>query len=203
VRKSAIISLFLSACVVANASIQEPFIQEPTHDSGHQLIWQQRRLPVNRLVPLVDPAAHLTSLSESQALALSVAVRGLASWALIDRSKLISPPLPVSAPPVKTSVPMAPEELRALVTLYFASEDVELALRVIWCESRYDPLADNPRSSASGLFQHLATYWDDRSAKAGWAGASIWDPEANIAVAAWLVYFGGGWGHWGPSRGCW
>ena len=32
---------------------------------------------------------------------------------------------------------------------------------------------------------------------------SITDPDANIAVAAWLVYEGGGWRHWSPSAHCW
>jgi len=83
------------------------------------------------------------------------------------------------------------EQWRPLVERYFQPEDVPWAMRVMACESGGNPLAKNPRSSASGLFQHLARYWDARSAKAGWAGASIWDPEANIAVAAWLYYVGG------------
>ena len=87
------------------------------------------------------------------------------------------------------------EQWRPLVEKYFQPDDVAWAMRVMACESGGDPYAKNPRSSASGLFQHLARYWDARSAKAGWAGASIWDPEANIAVAAWLYYTGGP-GHW-------
>lgn len=108
-------------------------------------------------------------------------------------------------PPVRTVRPPAPrparvapanvEQWRPLVEKYFSPADVPWAMRVMACESGGDHLAKNPRSSASGLFQHLARYWDDRSAKAGWAGASIWDPEANIAVAAWLYYTGGP-GHW-------
>ncbi len=87
------------------------------------------------------------------------------------------------------------EQWRPLVEQYFRPDDVPWAMRVMACESGGDPYAKNPTSSASGLFQHLARYWDERSAKAGWAGASIWDPEANIAVAAWLFYTGGP-GHW-------
>ena len=69
-------------------------------------------------------------------------------------------------------------------------------MRVIACESGGNPNAKNSGSSASGLFQHLAAkYWVSRSASAGWAGASVFDPEANVAVAAWLQRTGG-WGHW-------
>ncbi len=78
---------------------------------------------------------------------------------------------------------------------YFAADQVERALRVMACESGGLPTAKNPGSSASGLFQHLGRYWTARSQRAGWAGASIFDPEANIAVAAWLQRTGG-WSHW-------
>ncbi len=87
------------------------------------------------------------------------------------------------------------EQWRPLVKAYFAADQVERAMRIMACESRGNPAAKNPGSSASGLFQHLARYWPSRSVSAGWAGASIWDPEANIAVAAWLQRTGG-WSHW-------
>lgn len=95
-----------------------------------------------------------------------------------------------------SKAPLAPAALRGLVALYFPPENVDAAMSVMWCESRYNPNAKNPRSSASGLFQHLARYWPGRSAAAGWAGADIFDPEANIAVAAWLSDGGRDWGHW-------
>lgn len=93
------------------------------------------------------------------------------------------------------------EQWRPLVSVYFAPGDVEWALCIIRYESGGNPLADNPRSSASGLMQHLYRYWPDRASAAGWAGASIWDPEANIAVGAWLLYHGGA-GHWTTNSKC-
>lgn len=73
------------------------------------------------------------------------------------------------------------------------------------CVMRYEsggnPTATNQQSGAAGLFQHLPKYWGSRSAKAGWAGASIYDPEANVAVAAWL-WSTGGWGHWTVAPRC-
>ncbi len=95
------------------------------------------------------------------------------------------------------------DDWRPLVARYFEPRDVDRALRVIRCESRGNPGVKNPTSSASGLFQHLARLWPERSSKAGWAGSDVFDPVANVAVAAWLVYEGGGWSHWYPSRGCW
>ena len=71
-------------------------------------------------------------------------------------------------------------------------------MRVMACESLGDPNARNPRSGASGLFQHMPRYWPERSAAAGFGGRSIFDPEANVGVAAWMIYEypGGGWKHW-------
>ncbi|MEE8491773.1 MAG: transglycosylase SLT domain-containing protein [Acidimicrobiia bacterium] len=105
--------------------------------------------------------------------------------------------------PRPTSAPLPPETVYALVAAYFQPEDVERAVLIVWCESRYDASAVNPSSGASGLFQHIPRFWSERSQKAGWAGADIFDPEANTAVAAWLRYSSGDWKHWYPSAGCW
>lgn len=99
--------------------------------------------------------------------------------------------------------PIGPEDWRPLVEVFFHAEEVDLALRVMACESRGDRRAKNPTSTASGLFQHLASLWSPRAEAAGWKGADVFDPVANVAVAAWLVHEGGGWRHWNSSRGCW
>ena len=94
------------------------------------------------------------------------------------------------------------EPWRPLVQKHFPAEMVDGALRVMHCESRGDPLVVNRYSAASGLFQHLPYYWPSRATRAGWDGADIFDPEANIAVSAWLVRVtvaGGNsdpWAHW-------
>ena len=95
------------------------------------------------------------------------------------------------------------EDWRPLVEAFFEPSEVDRALRVIRCESGGDAAAKNPSSSASGLFQHLGSLWTDRAVKSGYDGADIFDPVSNVAVAAWLVYEGGGWSHWNPSRHCW
>lgn len=83
----------------------------------------------------------------------------------------------------------AVERWRPLVAEYFPAHLVEDALRVIDCESNGDPNAVNPRSGAAGLFQFLPSTWSNVSPMAGWAGADVFDPRANIAVAAWLVNY--------------
>lgn len=84
-------------------------------------------------------------------------------------------------------------EVRALVSLYFAKEDVNRAVRVAWCESRFDPEAIDLNTGAIGLFKHLPRYWPERTANAGFPGADPTNPEASAAAAAWEVYEGGGW----------
>ena len=89
----------------------------------------------------------------------------------------------------------AVERWRPVVAMYFPADRIDWALRIIECESHGDPEAKNPRSTASGLFQHLGSLWDERTADAGWDEADIFDPFANIAMAAWLLETGGP-GHW-------
>ena len=99
--------------------------------------------------------------------------------------------------------PNSAQDWRGLVELYFLPKHVDRAINIMQCESGGQPSAKNPRSTASGLFQHLHSLWPPRVAAAGWDQGSIWDPQTNVAVAAWLVYEGGGWSHWNESRHCW
>ncbi|MDJ0663254.1 MAG: transglycosylase SLT domain-containing protein [Acidimicrobiia bacterium] len=89
----------------------------------------------------------------------------------------------------------AVERWRPVVDMYFPEDRVDWALRIMECESKGKPDAKNPTSSASGLFQHLARLWPPRAAAAGFADADVFDPFANIAVAAWLLENGGP-SHW-------
>jgi len=93
----------------------------------------------------------------------------------------------------ETSGWLSQVQVRALVSRYFAAEDVNKAVRVAWCESRFDPNSTNLRTGAVGLFQHLPQYWEERASEAGFPGAQPTDPVASTAAAAWAVYDGGGW----------
>jgi len=100
------------------------------------------------------------------------------------------------------------QTLGQLVDQFFAEADRPWALRVSFCESSAQPGdvssdAVHPSSRASGWFQHLPKFWQERSEKAGFAGESILDPIANVGVAAWLLYDGGGTSHWNESKACW
>jgi multidrug efflux pump subunit AcrA (membrane-fusion protein) len=110
--------------------------------------------------------------------------------------------------PVSTTVPgtisrplkPAVEQWRSLVASYFNPVMVDQALSIIQCESLGDPNAYNPYSGASGLFQFIPGTWAVTSVKAGFGGFSVFDPEANIASAAWLTayYQAAGLNPWTP-----
>jgi hypothetical protein len=106
-----------------------------------------------------------------------------------------------TVPPPDTGGRRNVEQWRWLVEQYFPPELVDEALAVMKCESKGDPAAYNSRSGASGLFQFIPNTWSWASSKAGWAGATAFDPEANTASAAWLVQWSinrgkDTWAHW-------
>ena len=76
-----------------------------------------------------------------------------------------------------------------------------IARRVARCESGLDPNAENPRSSASGLFQFIDSTW--RSATGLAPPASAYSVATQVDAFYDLWENGRGAGHWAPSRHCW
>lgn len=109
------------------------------------------------------------------------------------------------APSGNTGMGSNVEQWRGLVAAYFPASEVERALCIMSHESGGNPNAQNPRSTAAGLFQFLRSTWDSlvpRSVTGGSYGSGrVFVPEANVAAAAWLVA-ADGWYHWAPwNRG--
>ena len=99
------------------------------------------------------------------------------------------------------------ENWRSLVEEHFAPELIEQALDVMYCESRGNPLAVNPESGATGLFQFMEGTWRWVAPRAGYPQADRTDPVANIVSAAYLVDYSirtnhrwGAWGRWSCRR---
>lgn len=93
-------------------------------------------------------------------------------------------------PTTPTTPPTFPpqiEQWRSLVAAHFPAHRVNEALRIMRCESNGDPNAYNPYSGASGLFQFIPSTWASTAPKAGFPGASPFDPVANTVSAAWLA----------------
>lgn len=97
-------------------------------------------------------------------------------------------------------VPGSVEGWRPLVSQFFPSSRVDEALVIMDCESNGNPNASNPYSGAAGLFQFLPSTWASTAPKAGYPNTSPFDPEANVATAAWLAnrYEQLGYYYWHP-----
>lgn len=97
------------------------------------------------------------------------------------------------------------EQWRPLVTAHFPPNQVETALCVINGESRGDPNANNPNSSAAGLWQFLQSTWDDMvpsSVTGGsYSSGQVYDPESSTRAAVWL-WANLGWTQWNAYRRC-
>ena len=108
----------------------------------------------------------------------------------ISRTLVSSQPLAAPVTEVRrfgTRTPPASSEIEAIIRDAAAAQgaDAEQLLRVAYCESRFNPGAYNA-SGASGLFQFLPSTWAANSVRAGYAGASVFDPVAAANVAAWM-----------------
>ncbi|MCP3993566.1 MAG: lytic transglycosylase domain-containing protein [bacterium] len=147
------------------------------------------------LTSMASPAAAAETLELHDALstyrAEQAAIAEAKQEALLAELRIVNGPYDN----ITTEFDWAVERWRPVVDMYFPEDRVDWALRIMECESRGDPNAKNPNSSASGLFQHLARLWSPRAEAAGFGDADVFDPFANIAVAAWLLENGGP-SHW-------
>jgi len=115
----------------------------------------------------------------------------------VEESRALLISLELSAPVaevrrVGTYVPAPSGDIEGIIRAAAAKwgADETQLLRVSYCESRYNPNAYNTSSGASGLFQFLATTWAPNSVRAGYAGASVFDPVANANTAAYMFGIG-------------
>lgn len=97
------------------------------------------------------------------------------------------------------------EPWRDLVSQYFEPGDVDAALCVMRGESNGNPGADNPRSSAAGLWQFLRSTWNEMVPREVTGGSydsgAVYDPVASTRAAAWLWYNVGP-SQWNAYRRC-
>ena len=77
----------------------------------------------------------------------------------------------------------------------------ELPLAIAKCESGYNQFAKNRSSTASGVYQYLASTW--AATDQGKAGFSVFDADANIKAAVSYIASRGHARPWAASQGCW
>ncbi len=94
------------------------------------------------------------------------------------------------------------ETIKRMAREYGVNE--ETALRIAWCESRFDQFAKNPTSSASGVFQITKGTFEDgvRWKFDGWVWSGVFDGEKNIEMAIWYMSKGQ-LSRWDASKHCW
>lgn len=78
--------------------------------------------------------------------------------------------------------------------------------RIAWCESRNNPLARNPTSSAKGRFQFLDSSWKYYGLKY-WGSSfyekDVFDYSDNTELAYWVASENQGFTDWDESKKCW
>jgi uncharacterized protein YabE (DUF348 family) len=88
---------------------------------------------------------------------------------------------------VGTRTPPGGSEIEQIIRDAAAAQgaDADQLVRVAYCESRFNPGAYNA-SGAAGLFQFMPGTWAANSIRAGFGGASVFDPVASANVAAYM-----------------
>ena len=77
----------------------------------------------------------------------------------------------------------------------------ETMYAIIYCESRFDPEAKNPTSSARGLLQIIKSS-EEFCEKGLGKDLDMYNPEDNILCGKYLMEHGG-LVHWEESKNCW
>jgi hypothetical protein len=95
------------------------------------------------------------------------------------------------------TVPAGVEGWRSLVAAHWPADLVDTALCIIDKESQGLATADNPRSTARGLFQVLRSW----PIAFGYTYADLYDPAIN-AIVAYRVYQIQGWRAWTVHHQC-
>ena len=99
-------------------------------------------------------------------------------------------------------VPTDAQSVPDLIDAYAARYGVPAwrAHKIARCESGYLNVPNARGSGASGVFQFMPRTWAWAAPAAGWAGYSVWDVEANVATALWLMARNQ-WRHWRACGG--
>ena len=121
-----------------------------------------------------------------------------------------SPPLenitPRPNPPKEVQVPIdgamqggGGGDVNSLIQKYFPQNAWGIAQKVMGAESSGRANAQNPTSSASGLFQIIKSTWESNSP---YSWDKRFDPEANAHTAS-IIYSRRGWQPWNASKSSW
>jgi hypothetical protein len=149
---------------------------------------QDATLPLGRVVVATAGIAGLADNTYRVEMADGVE----AGRTLVASVEVVTPVAEVRRVGTRPAAPAAaPADIEAIIRAAAArwGADPTQLLRVAWCESRYNPSAYNA-SGASGLFQFMPRTWAANSVRAGYGGASAFDPVASANTAAYMFSIG-------------
>lgn len=90
----------------------------------------------------------------------------------------------------------SPKEVYERVSLSYSTSTKEIGRNIIQVESGWNPNAKNPESTASGLFQFIASTWQEN------CQGLIFNTEDNITCGLDLIE-AGAINHWDASKHLW
>jgi len=173
-----------------------------THGKPGRLIWAVAIIISMALPAQAHTVAELETWTEAWVIEADVALSpGLTKTLenMVDLHPWYYNPQP--EPATRRNWNAGVEQWRTLVAVYFPANEVDRALCIMDHESRGNPNADNPKSSAAGLFQFLTKTWNGvpLSVSGGsYESGQVYQAEPNIRSAAWLQARGSGWNQWSP-----
>jgi soluble lytic murein transglycosylase-like protein len=95
---------------------------------------------------------------------------------------------------------VAPRAILSLPEAYLESitseDEYKLLFKIIQCESGWNPLAKNQNSTASGLFQFIASTWNS------WGHGDVFNYVDNLEAGV-RLYRARGTSPWLASVACW
>lgn len=102
-------------------------------------------------------------------------------------------------------LPIESPEIAITATSTASTTEDSLIAMIATCESRNDPKAKNPHSSASGRFQFIKGTWEHYGKEFWgdeWIDKDVFDYEDNTELATWVINKYGT-NDWLESKSCW
>jgi hypothetical protein len=129
--------------------------------------------------------------------------RARSGW-LLAFGLLAAVALPSDTPPLGAT-PASAQSAEVSVAIHQAAVRYGVSEQRLRClayrESTFRPWAYNAAGPYHGLFQFDGPTWQEGSWRAGFGGASPYDPYAASMVTGYLIAAGEGW-RWPPLRWC-